>query len=35
MINKIDLTVIESTGGSRFLGLGINGFTKSILHHST
>jgi nucleotide-binding universal stress UspA family protein len=35
MKNKIDLIVIGSKGGSRFLGLGISGFTKSILHHST
>ena len=33
--NNIDLIVIGSKGGSRFLGLGISGFTKSILHHST
>jgi nucleotide-binding universal stress UspA family protein len=35
MKNNIDLIVIGSKGGSRFLGLGISGFTKSILHHST
>lgn len=35
MKNNIDLIVIGSKGGSRFLGLEISGFTKSILHHST
>lgn len=35
MKNNIDLIVIGSKGGSRFLGLGISGFTKSILHRST
>lgn len=35
MKNNIDLIVIGSKGGSRFLGVGISGFTKSILHHST
>jgi nucleotide-binding universal stress UspA family protein len=35
MKNNIDLIVIGSKGGSRFLGLGISGFTKYILHHST
>jgi nucleotide-binding universal stress UspA family protein len=35
MKNDIDLIVIGSKRGSRFLGLGISGSTKSILHHST
>jgi nucleotide-binding universal stress UspA family protein len=35
MKNNIDLIVIGSKEGSRYLGLGISGFTKSILHHST
>lgn len=35
MNNNIDLIVIGSKGGSRFLGFGISGFIKSILHHST
>ena len=35
MKNNIDLIVIGSKGGSRFLGLGISGFAKSTLHLST
>ena len=35
MKNNIDLVVVGSKRGSRFLGLGTSGFTKSILHQST
>lgn len=34
MKNNIDLMVIGSKGDSRFLGLGISGIAKFILHHS-